>query len=88
MPGKKLEQLLVELEQQIGSTHDLDDDLKGRLEQLKTAIEMRLGEQDDSGGAKNLVEPVRQAIDEFEDSHPTLTMTLGRIMDVLNKLGI
>lgn len=88
MPGKKLEQLLVELEQQIGSTHDLDDDLKGRLEQLKTAIEMRLGEQDDTGGAKNLVEPVRQAIDEFEDSHPTLTMTLGRIMDVLNKLGI
>ena len=88
MPGKKLEQLLVELEQQIGSTHDLDDDLKGRLEQLKTAIETRLGEQEDTGGAKNLVEPVRQAIDEFEDSHPTLTMTLGRIMDVLNKLGI
>ena len=88
MPGKKLEQLLIELEQQIGSTDDLDNDLKGRLEQLKSAIELRLGETDDAGGAKNLVEPLRQAIDEFEDSHPTLTMTLGRIMDVLNKIGI
>ena len=35
-----------------------------------------------------LVEPIRAYIDEIEDAHPTVTMTLGRIMDVLNKMGI
>jgi len=37
---------------------------------------------------ENLSEPLADFIDRFESSHPTLTMTLGRIMDALNKLGI
>jgi hypothetical protein len=85
MPRTRLEELL---DQQIAGADSLDGDLKQRLEQLQTTIESRLGEAETQSGPGSLVEPVRQAIDEFEDSHPTLTLTLGRIMDVLNKLGI
>jgi hypothetical protein len=88
MPPNRLEELLAELETQIRQSDDLDAGLKGRLEQLQAAIQSRLDTQADESGPHSLVEPVRQAIDEFEDSHPTLTLTLGRIMDVLNKLGI
>jgi len=88
MPQNRLEELLAELDRQIAGAESLDGDLKHRLEQLQTTIETRLGETEPSSGSSSLVEPVRQAIDEFEDSHPTLTLTLGRIMDVLNKLGI
>ncbi|MEJ2161549.1 MAG: DUF4404 domain-containing protein [Chromatiales bacterium] len=88
MPRTRLEELLAELDQQIAGADSLDGDLKQRLEQLQTTIESRLGEAETQSGPGSLVEPVRQAIDEFEDSHPTLTLTLGRIMDVLNKLGI
>ncbi len=88
MPQNRLEELLAELDRQIAGADSLDGDLKQRLEQLQTTIETRLGEAEASSGSSSLVEPVRQAIDEFEDSHPTLTLTLGRIMDVLNKLGI
>ena len=85
MPRTRLEELLAELDQQIAGADSLDGDLKQRLEQL---LLFRLGEAETQSGPGSLVEPVRQAIDEFEDSHPTLTLTLGRIMDVLNKLGI
>jgi hypothetical protein len=37
---------------------------------------------------EGLREQLREQIDEFQRSHPTLTMVLGRILDALNKIGI
>ncbi len=68
MPQKRLEELLAELDQQIAGADSLEGDLKKRLEQLQSTIESRLGEPEASVAPSSLVEPVRQAIDEFEDS--------------------
>ena len=87
MPTRKLKELLQELEQQIENEELGSDELKQRLHDLKQSIEQRIdGEQD--AEPRSLVDSAMEALREFEDSHPTVTMTLGRIMDQLSKLGI
>ncbi len=87
MPTQKLKKLLQELEQQIEDEALESDELKQRLHDLKQSIEQRIdGEQD--AEPRSLVDSARESLRELEDSYPTVTMTLGRIMDQLSKLGI
>ncbi|MCJ7557997.1 MAG: DUF4404 family protein [Gammaproteobacteria bacterium] len=87
MPTQKLKKLLQELEQQIENEALESEDLKQRLYELKQSIEQRMdGEQ--NAAPQSLVDSAMEALREFEDSYPTVTMTLGRIMDQLSKLGI
>ena len=80
MPTQKLEKLLQELEEQIENEALESDDLKRQLKDLKGSIERSIaGQKDDE--PETLVESAMDALREFEDAHPTLTMTLGRIMD-------
>ena len=87
MPTQKLKKLLQELEEQIENEALENDDLKRQLHDLKGSIERSLAGQEEDK-PETLVESAMDALREFEDSHPTLTMTLGRIMDQLSKLGI
>jgi phage shock protein A len=87
MPTQKLEKLLQELEQQIENEALQSEELKHRLQELKKSVESALAGKQDAE-PRTLVDSAMEALEEFEDSYPTLTMTLGRIMDQLSKLGI
>ncbi len=90
MPDRELTRLLDELEAELDSNPDLSDAERAALEELRH----RLGDVLDSGrpGAdykgEGLSDPLRNYVDRFETSHPTLTMILGRIADALSKMGI
>jgi hypothetical protein len=90
MPKKELENLLDELAGQLEQDDQLDADELAALGELHARIGGVLAEdsarQEDAGQGVN--EPLAELVDRFETTHPTLTMTLGRIMDALNKLGI
>ncbi len=86
MPREELGRLLEELAAQLEQTDALDEGDRLALEQLHRRIGSALTAEEDSPGGSG--EAVADLIDRFETSHPTLTMTLGRIMDALNKLGI
>ncbi|MCW8845219.1 MAG: DUF4404 family protein [Gammaproteobacteria bacterium] len=87
MPTEKLKKLLLELEQQIENEALESEELKQRLQELKQSIEQRMdGKQD--AEPQSLVDSAMEALRDLEDSYPTVTMTLGRIMDQLSKLGI
>ena len=86
MPREELGRLLEELATQLEQTDALDEGDRVALEQLHRRIGAALTADADSTGGSG--EAVADLIDRFETSHPTLTMTLGRIMDALNKLGI
>jgi len=86
MPRQKLEQLLQEMRQQIEEASLESEEARQQLRSLQQAIEKRL--QGQSVEPQNLIESAGEALREFEDAHPTLTLTLGRIMDQLSKLGI
>lgn len=90
MPQTELGKLLDDLENQIGDGGPVDESDREALRELQARIAAVLAS--DHGAtlpaSDSLSEPLADFIDRFETSHPTLTMTLGRIMDALNKLGI
>ncbi len=87
MPHAELEKLLDELQGELAEGSSLDDDAKAQLAELHASIGHLLADGENETPA-NLVETVSGNIDRFETSHPALTMVLGRIADILNKLGI
>jgi hypothetical protein len=86
MPREQLGRLLEDLAAQLEEIDTLDEGDRAALEhlQLRIAAALSAGEAPDEGPT----EAIGDLVDRFEASHPTLTMTLGRIMDALNKLGI
>jgi hypothetical protein len=90
MPQTELGKLLDDLENQIGDGGPVDEADREALRELQTRIASVLATDRDAilPVSDSLSEPLADFIDRFETSHPTLTMTLGRIMDALNKLGI
>lgn len=90
MPQTEIGRLLEELEGQMSAGGQIGESDRAALRELQARIAAVLtGEDaDDVGTEQVAAEPIADYIDRFESSHPTLTMTLGRIMDALNKLGI
>ncbi|MEJ2523208.1 MAG: DUF4404 family protein [Gammaproteobacteria bacterium] len=87
MPDKELNALLEDLRRAVAQSEELTDDQRRRLRSLDQQIRMRLDETQPEP-EEDPVEAVRQYIDQFQRSHPTLTLTLGRVLDALNKIGI
>jgi hypothetical protein len=85
MNEENLEQLLKGLKAEIGSGQSLTEDQREALAKIHAEVERALEEPD---GESAPVESLRNFVEELEDAHPTLTLTLGRIMDALNKMGI
>lgn len=89
MPKRELEQLLDQLERELQQDHALAPEELEALGDLQIRIGQVLAAGAGTADAEEgVAEPLAEYIDRFESSHPTLTMTLGRIMDALNKLGI
>lgn len=87
MPTRKLEALLQELSEQIENEALESEEIRQQLLELKQSVERSIAGQE-AEEPQTLVESAQEALREFEDAYPTLTMTLGRIMDQLVKLGI
>jgi len=87
MPYAELEKLLDELQRELAEGSSLDDDARAQLAAMHASIGQLLAKGPDEAQA-DLAETVSGNIDRFKSSHPALTMVLGRIADILNKLGI
>jgi hypothetical protein len=59
---------------------NIDADLRRRLEEKETKRET---EENDS-----VPERLQRAIEHFEETHPTLTLTLSEMMTILSNAGI
>ncbi len=88
MPREELGKLLEDLAAQLERADSLTDQERAALAELETRIGAALAETGSAESPGDAGEGIADMIDRFETSHPTLTMTLGRIMDALNKLGI
>ncbi len=90
MADKDLQELLEQLRLEIEAGGPLDEASRAKLERLEKAIHRHLTEADTDSSTppSGLSGSIQKMIDDFEESHATLTLVLGRIMDVLNKMGI
>ena len=83
---RRLEELHAELARQA----EVDPEARAALEAVLRDIRGLLARSgaEDAAGPASLAERLRIAGRHFEESHPTLTATLGRVIDALAALGI
>jgi hypothetical protein len=58
--------------------------LRAVMEDIQRLLEVEEREEEPEG----LVERLREAVEDFEESHPTLSEAAGRVIDALARMGI
>ncbi|MEM9586083.1 MAG: DUF4404 family protein [Planctomycetota bacterium] len=81
-----LDETLDELHEQLANVNHLDGSERERLRQAVSEIQASLDRFDIS--STSLAKRLRDATIEFEDSHPVVTQTAGRLVDMLSQMGI
>jgi hypothetical protein len=87
---ENLRSRLAELHAELENVDALDADARASLEHVMHDIQELLARAEDEGDgdAPSLADRLREAGRDFEESHPALTATLGRVVDALAALGI
>ena len=88
MAENKLTKLLEQLRDELAGLGELDDKGRDLLQTLKEDVDILLNGSDDDGSDDSLLERWQDAVDHFEDSQPSLTATISRVMTALSNAGI
>jgi len=89
MDKKRLSDSLKELQDALKHTTTISDSDRQRLERLQANIAEKLKQEERAEDEDDtLVEDLVDAIQEFEVSHPQLTMVLGHLMNILSQSGV
>ena len=86
MSHKELTDALEVVHQQLSESEHLDAEEVKKLRATFSQIQAVLDQQSDGG--ESLSESVAGSARRFEESHPVLTETLGRVADILQQMGI
>lgn len=90
MNKQQLQQSLQELRAELEQGQTMDS--SARLNLLKTMedIENAIEENDElhNDQTQTLLDQLKESVWQFEKSHPTLTMIVGKVMDDLGRMGI
>ncbi|MHB8971149.1 MAG: DUF4404 family protein [Pirellulaceae bacterium] len=86
----KLRSLVKELEAELATLETVDAEsqqaLAATLQELHIALSSRVGAE--SLASETVVERLRDAEDNFQVSHPTISGLVVRMIDALGQLGI
>ena len=87
---QELRRRLAELHAELERVPAVDAEARAALEQVMREIREVLARSEGAPPREeaSLAERLRDAGRHFEESHPTLTATLGRVVDALAALGI
>lgn len=86
---QKIKAAITELENELGSLSSLDDETRQALEDAVREIQTALGpEESDDLQPQSLMDRLGATAQEFEESHPTLTGIVSRLIDGLGQMGI
>jgi len=90
MKRQQLQQSLKQMRTELEKAQTLDisvrQDLLTIVEDIESAI--RDGDELHEEQRQPLRERLQDAVWRFEESHPTLTMIVGQVMDDLGRMGI
>lgn len=59
--------------------------LEAVMEDIRQLLEL---EEQRAGEPEGLIERLREAVEDFEESHPVLAEAAGRVIDALARMGI
>jgi len=87
MANEERRKLLEEFRDQVAQTENLDEKGRALLGSLDAEI-ARLSEDEAADTPDSVLEQLQESIEHFEDTHPSLTMTLSQMLTVLSNAGI
>lgn len=86
MSHQDLTKALAKLSQELSDAGNLDagdvDQLRATMNEIQAILDRKTAD------AESLTERVTSSAKRFEQSHPVLTESLGRIADILQQMGI
>lgn len=89
MDKNRLTESLEELHDALQNTASINKADRQRLEHLETDIRKKLKQAEEAEDEEDtLIEDLVDAIQEFEVAHPSVTLALGRLMDILSGSGV
>jgi len=88
MLKQQMLEILHQLRQKLDSG-ELEKGQQQRMQALADEIERQVSRPEvDMDGMGFLIESIKENIEEFEAQHPELTEMLGRISDLLARMGL
>jgi polyhydroxyalkanoate synthesis regulator phasin len=88
MPDQHLREMLEQLHAELQQAGSVDERSRDLLRNVMADIHEVLEPSAAEAHPESLVTRLREAVDEFEESHPALTEAVGRVVDALAKMGI
>lgn len=88
MPKQRLRADLDRLQQELGQSPGVDPEARELVAEIARDVEALLESAGSDEEKDSLVDRLRSAASDFEESHPSLTAAVGRIADALSALGI
>lgn len=89
MDKNRLNESLNELQEALQNSTTISSADRKRLERLEASIQKRLEQEEPAGEEdEGLANELMDAIQEFEVTHPQITLALGHLMDILSQSGV
>ena len=90
MANEERRKLLEEFRNQVAQAESLDEEGRNLLLSLDKEIQKLIESSDDEtiDTPDTVLEQLQESIERFEETHPTLTLTLSQMMTVLSNAGI
>jgi len=88
MTNEERRKVLEEFRNQVAQTEDLDEEGRILLSSLDKEIHDLLESSEDVDTPDTVLEQLQESIEHFEDTHPSLTMTLSQMLTALSNAGI
>jgi hypothetical protein len=83
-----LREQLAALHQALADAESVGPEARELLRDVMEDIQRLLEIEEREAEPEGLVERLREAVEDFEESHPTLSEAAGRVIDALARMGI
>ncbi len=87
MANEERRRVLEEFRNQVAQAETLDEKGRALLMSLDAEI-ARLTEDEDAETPDSVLEQLQESIEHFQDTHPSLTMSLSQLLTALSNAGI
>lgn len=92
MEKRELRQRLEELHRELQEAEPIDpaalELLRKVMEDIRRQLEAAEQGSEADPESESLIDRLRDAVNDFEESHPALTDAAGRVIDTLARIGI
>ena len=88
MPKEELYRTLQELRLELDKVHFENELSRETVSKSVATLEEKLRQESLMSGDEFIVSELKEALQHFEENHPQITDLVGRISDLLSKIGI